>query len=139
MNRLLIAGVVAFVLLVTALSSLFIVTQTEQVVVTQFGEPIRIIREPGLAWKIPFVQNVISLDRRLLDFEGPREEVILGDQRRLVVDSFARFRITPPMLQSAAARVHAITQDPVAMQAVRMKAGIVQHPNAAAPTPMPGE
>ncbi len=98
MNRLFIAGVVAAGLLVTTLSSLFIVSQTEQVLVTQFGEPIRVIREPGLAWKIPFVQNVISMDRRLLDFEGPREEVILGDQRRLVVDSFARFRITDPLV-----------------------------------------
>ena len=98
MNRLLIAGVVAVALLFTTVSSLFIVEQTEQVLVTQFGEPIRVIREPGLAWKIPFVQNVIELDRRLLDFEGPREEVILGDQRRLVVDSFARFRITDPLL-----------------------------------------
>ena len=97
MNRLFISGVVAAVLLATALSSLFVVAQTEQVLVTQFGEPIRVIREPGLAWKIPFVQNVISLDRRLLDFEGPREEVILGDQRRLVVDSFVRFRITEPL------------------------------------------
>jgi membrane protease subunit HflC len=97
MNRLFIAGVVAAALLVTTLSSLFIVAQTEQVLVTQFGEPIRVIREPGLAWKIPFVQNVISMDRRLLDFEGPREEVILGDQRRLVVDSFVRFRITEPL------------------------------------------
>lgn len=53
-------------------------------------------------------------------------------------DMFGAFNITTPMLQQAAARVHAITQDPVAMQAVNLKAGIVQHPNAAAPTPMPG-
>ena len=98
MNRLMIAGAVLAVLLVTAMSSLFIVEQTQQVLVTQFGEPIRVIREPGLAAKIPFVQNVIVLDRRLLDFEGPREEVILGDQRRLVVDSFARIRIVDPLL-----------------------------------------
>ncbi len=99
MNRFMAYGLALLVLAGVALSSsFFIVQQTEQVLVTQFGEPIRIIREPGLAWKVPLVQNVISLDRRLLDFEGPREEVILGDQRRLVVDSFARFRIVDPLL-----------------------------------------
>lgn len=97
MNRLLALVVVLLVLVIGAWSSLFIVRQTEQVLVTNFGEPVRIIREPGLTWKLPW-QSVIELDRRLLDFEGPREEVILGDQRRLVVDSFARFRITDPLL-----------------------------------------
>jgi membrane protease subunit HflC len=86
--------VVAGVLL---LSTLFTVHQTEQMLVVQFGKPVRVITEPGLHAKIPFIQNTISFDRRLLDYEGPGEEVILADQRRLIVDTFTRFRITDPL------------------------------------------
>jgi modulator of FtsH protease HflC len=89
------ALVVAFVLVEAAL---FTVDQTEQVLITQFGDPIRVIREPGLHTKTPFVQTVISFDKRLLNLELPGEQVILGDQRRLVVDSFTLFRITDPLL-----------------------------------------
>ena len=87
----------AFVLAVVASSSLFTVEQTEQVLITQFGEPVRVITQPGLHAKLPVLQTVISFDRRLLDYEVPPEEVILGDQRRLIVDSFARFRIVDPL------------------------------------------
>ncbi len=79
-------------------ASLFTVSQTEQVLITQFGQPVRVITEPGLNARIPFVQSVISFDKRLLDFPSPGEEVILNDQRRLIVDSFTRFRITDPLL-----------------------------------------
>jgi modulator of FtsH protease HflC len=89
------ALVVAFVLVD---ASLFTVDQTEQVLITQFGDPIRVIRDPGLHAKTPFVQTVISFDKRLLNLELPGEQVILGDQRRLVVDSFTLFRITDPLL-----------------------------------------
>jgi membrane protease subunit HflC len=82
------------ILAVLAGASLFTVEQTEQVLITQLGEPIDVITTPGLHAKLPFVQTVISFDNRLLDFDVPREEVILGDQRRLIVDSFTRFRIT---------------------------------------------
>ena len=81
----------------TASSTLFTVHQTQQVLITQFGEPRKVIQEPGLHWKLPFIQNVITFDRRLLDFDAPGEEVILGDQRRLIVDSFTRYRITDPL------------------------------------------
>jgi modulator of FtsH protease HflC len=67
------------------------------VLITQFGRPVRVIEQPGLHGKIPLVQNVISFDRRLQNFEMPGEEVILGDQRRLIVDSFTMFRITDPL------------------------------------------
>ncbi len=87
--------VVAFVLVE---ASLFQVDQTEQVLITQFGDPIRVIRQPGLHAKTPFVQTVISFDKRLLSLELPGEQVILGDQRRLVVDSFTLFRISDPLL-----------------------------------------
>lgn len=98
MNRLAIAGGVLVALLFVAASSFFTVQQTQQVLITQFGQPIRVIQEPGLNVKLPFIQTVIVFDRRLLDFEAPGEEVILGDQRRLIVDSFTRYSITNPLL-----------------------------------------
>jgi membrane protease subunit HflC len=97
MNRPLIAAGAVFVLLLLVSASLFTVVQTEQVLITQFGQPIRVINTPGLHAKVPFVQTVITFDRRLLDYETPGEEVILSDQRRLIVDSFTRFRITDPL------------------------------------------
>jgi len=87
----------AFVILVIASASLFTVAQTEQALVTQFGQPVRVISEPGLHAKLPFVQTVITFDRRLLDLDSPSEEVIMGDQRRLIVDGFTRYRITDPL------------------------------------------
>ncbi|WP_368416020.1 protease modulator HflC [Falsiroseomonas sp.] len=98
MNRALLLAVVAAIGVVVAASTLFTVHQTQQVLITQFGQPIRVIREPGLQAKIPFIQSVIAFDRRLLDFEAPGEEVILGDQRRLIVDSFTRYHIADPLL-----------------------------------------
>ena len=99
MTRSMMAAIgLAVVAFLVASASLFTVSQTEQVLITQFGEPIRVISEPGLHAKVPFVQTVISFDRRLLDFATSGEEVILADQRRLNVDSFTRFRITDPRL-----------------------------------------
>jgi membrane protease subunit HflC len=98
MNRFTIAIIAAvFVLVVIGGAALFTVEQTEQALITQFGQPIRLIQKPGLHAKIPFMQTAILFDRRLLDYEMPSEEVILGDQRRLIVDAFARFRITDPL------------------------------------------
>ena len=100
MNRRLLA-IVAGVLIVGgvfALSSLFIVEQTEEALVLQLGQPRRVIRYPGLQVKRPFIENVIFYDNRLLDFEPPPEEIIASDQKRLVVDTYARYRITDPLL-----------------------------------------
>ncbi len=96
MNRLAIPAVVLLVLLFAVVSSLFTVHQTQQVLITQFGEPRRVVRDPGLNMKVPFIQTVIPFDRRLLDFDAQGQEVILGDQRRIVVDTFTRYRITDP-------------------------------------------
>jgi membrane protease subunit HflC len=98
MNRILIIliGVLAVVLVVSDLS-FFTVSQTEIVLLTQLGQPVRVIDEPGLQAKIPFIQTAIPFDRRLLDYDSPQEEVILGDQRRLIVDSFTRYRIVNPL------------------------------------------
>lgn len=98
MNRSIIALGALAVVVVTAASSLFTVHQTQQVLITQLGDPIRVIEAPGLHVKVPFIQTVITFDRRLLDFDAPGEEVILGDQRRLIVDSFTRYRITNPLV-----------------------------------------
>ncbi|MCX7374470.1 MAG: protease modulator HflC [Alphaproteobacteria bacterium] len=98
MNKLFIAGGALVLALFVALASMFTVQQTQQVLVTQFGQPVRVIQSPGLNFKLPFIQSVIPFDARLLDFDGPGEEVILGDQRRLIVDSFTRYRITNPLV-----------------------------------------
>lgn len=99
MNRPILIGIgvaVAAIILI-GLSSLFTVYQAQQALVLQFGEPRRIIREPGLHFKRPFVENVIYFDRRLLDFDAEAQEVIMGDQRRMVIDAFARYRIVDPL------------------------------------------
>ncbi len=91
-------GVVLVVGGILAMGSFFIVDQTEQALVLQLGQPRRVIREPGLWTKRPFIENVIIYDNRVLDFEPPHEEVIVSDQKRLVVDSYTRYRITNPLL-----------------------------------------
>ena len=63
----------------------------------QFGDPKKIITKPGLNFKIPFIQNVVYLDRRVLNLDNPPEEVIAADQKRLIVDAFARFKIVDPL------------------------------------------
>jgi membrane protease subunit HflC len=80
-------------LLVVGYSSLFTVSQTEQALVVRLGEPIRVVTEPGLHFKCPFVDSVIAIDKRILDLEQASQEVIASDQKRLVVDAFARYRI----------------------------------------------
>jgi membrane protease subunit HflC len=84
------------VVLILAYSSVFVVEQIEQALVLQFGKPIRPVSDPGLHFKLPW-QEVVDYDRRILDFEPPAEEVIASDQKRLVVDTYARFRITNPL------------------------------------------
>ncbi len=87
---LLLLAIMAFV----GVGSLFIVRQTEQALVVRLGQPVRVVTEPGLNFKVPFVDSVISIDKRILDLENPAQEVIASDQKRLVVDAFARYRIT---------------------------------------------
>jgi membrane protease subunit HflC len=82
---------------VAAYLALFTVSQTEQAIVLEFGNPKRVIAEPGLHYKIPFVQNVAYFDKRILDIETGPQEVIASDKKRLVVDAFARYRIKDPL------------------------------------------
>jgi len=77
--------------------ALFVVQEVNQAIVLQFGDPKKIITKPGLNYKIPFIQNVVYLDRRVLNLDNPPEEVIAADQKRLIVDAFARFKIVDPL------------------------------------------
>jgi membrane protease subunit HflC len=86
--------VVAAIALLAAYGSLFTVYQTKQALVVRFGEPIKVITEPGLHTKIPLADTVITVDNRILDLENAAQEVFASDQRRLVIDAFARYRIT---------------------------------------------
>ena len=92
-----ISGIIALfvliVILVVGYSSVFTVNQTQQALVVRLGEPVKVVTEPGLNFKAPFIDTVISIDKRILDLENPSQEVIASDQKRLVVDAFARYRI----------------------------------------------
>ena len=77
--------------------SLFTVKEINQAIVLQFGDPKRVIAEPGLQVKIPFIQNVVFIDRRILSLDPAPEEVIASDQKRLIVDAYARFKIVDPL------------------------------------------
>jgi membrane protease subunit HflC len=92
-----VAGVATLILLflaaIVAYSSIFTVSQTEQALVVRLGRPVDVVSDPGLNFKAPFIDTVISIDKRILDLENPSQEVIASDQKRLVVDAFARYRI----------------------------------------------
>jgi len=79
--------------LIVFFTTVFTVDERQQVVILQFGDPIRVIKEPGLKIKLPLIQNAIFYDTRVLDFDAKVEEVILSDQKRLLVDAFIRYKI----------------------------------------------
>ena len=91
-------AVIVIVLLFVAYLSLYTVPQTRQALVVRLGDPIRTVTEPGLHVKWPLIDNVIYVDNRILDLENAAQEVIASDQKRLVVDAFARYRIRNPLL-----------------------------------------
>ena len=82
---------------ITAYFTFFTVHQTEQAMVLQFGQPKKVIKDAGLKWKLPFVQNVVYFDKRVLELDAPPQELIVLGKKRLVVDAFARYRITDPL------------------------------------------
>ena len=90
-------AVLAFAALIVAYSAVFTVYQTQQALVVRLGQPVRVVGEPGLHVKVPFIDSVIDIDKRILDLEAPAQEVIASDQKRLVVDAFARYRIQEPL------------------------------------------
>ena len=88
---------IVIVLGVAVFQSVFIVQEINQAIVLQFGDPKKIITKSGLNFKLPFIQNVAYLDKRVLNLDNPPEEVIAADQKRLIVDAFARFKIVDPL------------------------------------------
>ena len=88
---------IIIIIAATIFFSIFIVKEVNQAIVLQFGDPKRILLKPGLNFKIPFIQNVVFLDKRILNLDTPPEEVIASDQKRLIVDAFARFQIVDPL------------------------------------------
>ena len=93
-------GAIAVLLLIAAIvgySALFTVYQTQQALVVRLGKVVRVVNEPGLHVKVPFIDSVIDIDKRILDLEAPAQEIIASDQKRLVVDAFARYRIHDPL------------------------------------------
>ena len=103
-------GILLVLLIIVAIiasQALFIVDETNQVIILQFGEPIATIRNPGLASKLPFVQNVIYFEKRTLSSDAPPQEYLTTDKKRLVVDHVTRWRITDPLLFFKAVRTEA--------------------------------
>ena len=95
--RNIIVVLVLFIVFLTFTGAFFIVNETKQAIVLQFGEPRQVISKPGLQFKIPFIQDAIYLDSRMLNLDPQPEEMILSDQKRIIVDSFARYKIIDPL------------------------------------------
>jgi membrane protease subunit HflC len=95
-----VGGALVVILIAAAIlgySSMFTVYETQQALVVRLGQPVRGITQPGLNFKVPLIDSVIMIDKRILDLENPAQEVIASDQKRLVVDAFARYRIDDPL------------------------------------------
>jgi membrane protease subunit HflC len=88
-----VAAVVVLIAVIIGYGSLFTLYQTHQALVVRLGQPVRVVTEPGLNFKLPLIDNVIRIDKRILDLENPAQEVIASDQKRLVVDAFSRYRV----------------------------------------------
>ena len=88
---------IGILLLITAYSAIFTVHQTQQALILQFGNPVKVVAEPGLKFKMPFIQDITYYDQRILELDPPAQEVILSDQKRVNVDAFARYRIKDPL------------------------------------------
>ena len=85
--------IIVGLIVVISYFTLFTVLEVKNAIVLQFGDPKRVITEPGLNFKIPFIQNVIFIDNRILDIDAPAAEIIASDQKRLIVDAFVKFKI----------------------------------------------
>ena len=92
-----ILAILLVILGILAYSSVFSVHETRQALVLQFGNPIRTVQESGLNFKTPFVQDVKFMEKRILDFDAPPVEAVAADKKRIVVDAYARFRISQPL------------------------------------------
>lgn len=88
-----------FIISFFGLSTIIIVDETEQIVILQFGKPVRTLKEPGLNWKLPApLQTSNSFEKRLLEYDVPPEEILSRDKKSLIIDNYVRWRITDPLL-----------------------------------------
>lgn len=116
-NRLIVYGALAFGLLILLVNTLFVVDVRQQAVVLSFGRPVRVVNaadqrpDPGLKAKIPFIENVVLFDKRNQALETEEEEIIAGDQERLVVDAFVRYRIDDPLQFYRTVRDESVAND----------------------------
>lgn len=126
-QRLLMAGAaIVAVVIVLLIGSVFTVHQSRQALILQFGNPVRVVQEPGLGFKVPFIQQVEFFEKRVLDYDAPSVELILGDQKRLVVDAFTRYRIVDPLRFRQAAGSEALFRqrlEPTVFAALRSVLG----------------
>jgi modulator of FtsH protease HflC len=97
MSKSLIFSTIGIIVALVLMGFLFTMNEREQGLVLQFGEPKRVIQTSGLHYKIPLIQNVVRYDKRILEYNLPVEEVIAVDKKRMLVDSFARFKIVDPL------------------------------------------
>jgi modulator of FtsH protease HflC len=99
-----IVGVIVVLAIILIMQSIFIVQETEQAIILQFGDPVATVRDPGIAFKRPFIQNVITFDKRVLSSDAPPQEYLTSDKKRLVVDHVTRWRISDPLIFYQAVR-----------------------------------
>jgi membrane protease subunit HflC len=95
--KLIIAGIVLLAILLALSSALYIVDQREQVVITQFGDPVRVVKDPGLHVKVPFIQLVTSFEKRVLEWDGRATQIPTKDKKFILVDTYARWRVSDPL------------------------------------------
>lgn len=125
-------GIVVVLLVLAAIVAsqiLFVVDETNQAIILQFGEPIATIQEPGLATKLPFVQNVIYFEKRILSSDTPSQEYLTADKKRLMVDHVTRWRISNPLEFFKAVRTEAGAQarlDDIVFSELRRELATVQ-------------
>ncbi|MDY0884281.1 protease modulator HflC [Dongia soli] len=97
-NSTLVAAIIAGVVILAGLLSIFQVPQWQDAIVLQFGKPVRVIvNQPGLHWRIPFVENVHYVDKRVLNFDAPAQELLTLDQKRIVISAYVRYQIEDPL------------------------------------------
>ncbi len=95
--KLIVSGAVALIILIALSSALYTVDQKQQVVITQFGKPIRVVKDPGLHIKTPFIQDATTFEKRILEWDGRATQIPTKDKKFILVDTYARWRITDPL------------------------------------------
>jgi len=124
--------VIIIIVAIIGYTGLFIVDQTQQALVLRFGNPVRVVTAPGIYAKVPFIDNVVMLDKRLLDLDSPPIEVIARDRKRLVMDAFGRYKIIDPLLFYQAAGSIPVAESRLAVilnSAIRGAAGQMDFSN----------